>query len=179
VNYYIIESSTSMPDLREKEILNTGNDIRRVGVISDTHGLLRPEVITAFKGVSLIIHAGDVGRPAVIEALKNIAPVVAVRGNTDRDAWAFRLPLTEVVEVSGVSLYLLHDLCRLDLDPAVTGFNAVISGHTHEPSIKKKDNLLFINPGSAGPKRFTLPVSVALLHIKNNSLTAELVTLKV
>ena len=150
-----------------------------MGVISDTHGLLRPEVINAFEGVSLIIHAGDVGSPAVLEALKNLAPVVAVRGNTDGDAWAFRLPLTEVVTVAGVSLYVLHDLSRLDLNPAVSCFNAVINGHTHEPAIKKKDNVLFINPGSAGPKRFTLPVSIALLHIKNNSLKAELITLSV
>lgn len=150
-----------------------------MGVISDTHGLLRPEVISVFEGVSLIIHAGDVGRPAVLEALRNIAPVVAVRGNTDKDAWAFRLPLTEVVAVTGVSLYVLHDLSRLDLNPAVSGFSAVINGHTHEPAIKKKDNVLFINPGSAGPKRFTLPISVALLHIKNDSLKADLVTLNV
>jgi putative phosphoesterase len=150
-----------------------------VGVISDTHGLLRPEVISAFKGVSLIIHAGDVGRPDVLEALRNIAPVVAVRGNMDRDAYAFSLPLTEVVDVSGVSIYVLHDLGRLDLNPAASRFKAIISGHTHEPSIKTKDNVLFINPGSAGPKRFTLPVSIALLHIRNNSLKAELVTLRV
>ena len=168
-----------MPKLREQNILNTRNDMHRVGVISDTHGLLRPEVVSAFEGVSLIIHAGDVGRPAVLEALGNIAPVVAVRGNTDRDAWAFRLPFTEVVEVAGVSLYVLHDLGRLDLIPAVSGFNAVINGHTHEPAIKKKDNVLFINPGSAGPRRFTLPVSIALLHIKNDLLKAELVTLTV
>jgi len=150
-----------------------------VGVISDTHGLLRPEVISAFEGVSLIIHAGDVGRPAVLEALGNIAHVVAVRGNTDGDAWAFRLPLTEVVTVAGISLYVLHDLSRLDLSPAVSGFNAVISGHTHEPLIKGRNDVLYINPGSAGPKRFTLPVSIALLHIKNNSLKAELITLSV
>jgi uncharacterized protein len=168
-----------MPELCDKKILNTRRDDLRVGVISDTHGLLRPEVISAFEGVSLIIHAGDVGRPAVLETLGNIAPVVAVRGNTDRDAWAFRLPLTEVVEVAGISLYVLHDLCRLDLNPAASGFNAVINGHTHEPLIKKKDNVVFINPGSAGPRRFTLPVSIALLHIRNNSLKAELVTLKV
>jgi putative phosphoesterase len=168
-----------MPELHNKNILDTKRDDLRVGVISDTHGLLRPEVISAFIGVSLIIHAGDVGRPAVLEALGNIAPVVAVRGNTDRDAWAFRLPLTEVVSVAGVSIYVLHDLGRLDLNPAVSGFNAVISGHTHEPAIENKNNVLFINPGSSGPKRFILPVSIALLHINNGSLKAELVTLKV
>ena len=168
-----------MPKLREQRIPNTKNDVSRVGVISDTHGLLRPEVISAFQGVSLIIHAGDVGRPALLETLGSIAPVVAVRGNTDRDEWSSRLPLTEVVRVEGVSLYVLHDLNRLDLNPAAGGFKAVINGHTHEPAIENKNNVLFINPGSAGPKRFRLPVSIALLHIKNNSLRAELVTLKV
>jgi len=168
-----------MPELIEQKILNTKKDELHVGVISDTHGLLRPEAISAFEGVSLIIHAGDVGRPSVLEALGNIAPVVAVRGNTDRDAWAFRLPLTEVVGIGEISLYVLHDLSRLDLNPAVSGFNAVISGHTHEPAIENRNNVLYINPGSAGPKRFTLPVSIALLHIKNSSLKVELITLKV
>ena len=168
-----------MPELREQKILNTKKDELRVGVISDTHELLRPEVISAFEGVSLIIHAGDVGRQSVLEALGNIAPVVAVRGNTDREAWAGRLPLTEVVRAGEVSLYVIHDLSKLDLNPVVSGFNAVINGHTHEPAIENKNNVLFINPGSAGPKRFSLPVSIALLHIKNNSLKAELVTLKV
>jgi uncharacterized protein len=168
-----------MPKSRKQNILNTNKDESLVGVISDTHGLLRPEVIRAFQGVSLIIHAGDVGRPAVLATLRNIAPVIAVRGNTDRDSWAFSLPGTEVVAVSGVSLYVLHDLGRLDLDPAVSGIKAVITGHTHEPAIKERDNVLFINPGSAGPKRFTLPVSVALLRIKSNSLKAELIILTV
>ena len=130
-------------------------------------------------GVSLIIHAGDVGTPVLLESLKNIAPVVAVRGNTDRGGWACRLPATEVVEIGGVSLYVLHDLSRLDLNPAASGFSAVINGHTHEPAIECKNNVLFLNPGSAGPRRFTLPVSVALLRIKNNSLKAELVNLAV
>jgi len=168
-----------MPELLEQKKLSTKKDELHVGVISDTHGLLRPEVIRAFEGVSLIIHAGDVGRPSVLEALGNIATVIAVRGNTDRDSWAFRLPLTEVVGIGEISLYVLHDLNRLDLDPSVSGFRSVISGHTHEPAIENKNGVLFINPGSAGPKRFTLPVSVVLLHIKNNSLKVEQVTLKV
>ena len=148
-----------------------------VGVISDTHGLLRPEAIKALEGVSLIIHAGDVGPSVVIDRLKNIAPVVAVRGNTDREGQAGRLPLTEVVEIGEVLLYVLHDLGRLDLDPAVSGFSAVISGHSHEPAIENRKNVLFLNPGSAGPRRFSLPVSVALLRIKNNSLKPEIITL--
>jgi len=150
-----------------------------VGVISDTHGLLRPEAIKAFEGVSLIIHAGDIGTPAVLDRLKNIAPVIAVRGNTDEDSWAYRLPLTEVVEIGGISLYVLHDLSKLDLSPAVSCFSAVITGHTHQPAIENKNGLLFLNPGSAGPKRFTLPVSVALLHIRNKSLQPELLSLVV
>jgi putative phosphoesterase len=150
-----------------------------VGVISDTHGLIRPEALKAIEGVSLIIHAGDVGTPAVIERLKNIAPVAAVRGNTDRDAWASKLPFTEVVEIGGVLLYVIHDLARLDLNPAASGFSAVINGHTHEPAIECRNRVLFLNPGSAGPKRFTLPISVALLRIKNNSLKAELLTIAV
>ena len=150
-----------------------------VGIISDTHGLLRPEALKTFEGVSLIIHAGDIGTPALLDGLQYIAPVVAVRGNTDRDEWAYKLPLTEMIEIGGVSLYVLHDLGKLDLNPAASGVSAVISGHTHEPVIQNRKGVLFLNPGSAGPKRFTLPVSVALLRIKDNSLKAELLTLLV
>jgi uncharacterized protein len=155
------------------------NNEQRIGVISDTHGLLRPEVIRAFEGVSLIIHAGDIGRPAVLDGLRNIAPVTVVRGNTDREAWAFRLPLSEVVTTGKISLYVLHDLAKLDLDPSVSGFSAVISGHSHEPAKYIKNDVLFLNPGSAGPRRFTLPVSVAVLHIKQTILNAEIINLKV
>ena len=150
-----------------------------VGVISDTHGLIRPEALKALEGVSLIIHAGDVGTQSVLHRLEHIAPVVAVRGNTDREGWAYKLPLTEAVEIEGVSLYVLHDLDRLDLDPAVSGFRAVISGHTHKPAIEKNSKILFLNPGSAGPKRPNLPVSVALLRIKDTTLKAELLMLAV
>jgi uncharacterized protein len=159
--------------------MKSDRNVHRLGIISDTHGLLRPEVVRTFDGASLIIHAGDIGRPAVLEGLKNIAPVIAVRGNTDREAWAFRLPLTEVVKIGEVSLYVLHDLAKLDLDPSVSGFSAVISGHSHEPAKKMKNDVLFLNPGSAGPRRFTLPVSVAVLHIKQTLLSAEIINLKV
>ncbi len=165
--------------IQQEKKTKSANDACLVGVISDTHGLLRPEVIKALEGVSLIIHAGDIGTPAVLDSLEKIAPVIAVRGNTDRDGWACRLPLTEVVEIGGVSLYVLHDLGRLDLHPAVSGFSAVISGHSHEPAIEHRNNVLFLNPGSAGPKRFTLPVSIALLRIENNSVKPELLTLAV
>ena len=150
-----------------------------IGVISDTHGLLRPEAVKALAGVELIIHAGDIGNPQVLEALAQIAPVHAVRGNTDRADWAAELPLTRVVEVGGVHLYVLHELFCLDLDPAAAGFAAVIFGHSHHPHLERKNGVLFLNPGSAGPKRFTLPVSLARLKVHNNALHSELVELKV
>jgi putative phosphoesterase len=149
-----------------------------IGVISDTHGLVRPEVIEAFRGVELIIHAGDVGRPEVLTALQAVAPVVAVRGNVDRGEWAKKLPETEVVQLGRFLFYALHDVHKLDLDPAAAGFCAVISGHSHRPSVEELNGVLFLNPGSAGPGRFKLPVGVALLHLKDNSLKAELVELK-
>jgi len=150
-----------------------------IGVISDTHGLVRPGVIDAFRGVELIIHAGDVGKPEVLSALQADAPVVAVRGNIDKGGWARKLPETEVVEVGQFLFYVLHDIHRLDLDPAAAGFRAVISGHSHQPSVEERNGVLFLNPGSAGPRRFTLPVCVALLHLEENSLKAELVEPKV
>ncbi len=149
-----------------------------IGVISDTHGLVRPEVIEAFRGVELIIHAGDVGRPEVLTALQAVAPVVAVRGNVDRGEWAKRLPETEVVQFGQFLFYVLHVVHELDLDPAAAGFRAVISGHSHRPSVEERNGVLFLNPGSAGPRRFKLSVGVALLHLKDNSLKAELVELK-
>lgn len=164
---------------KKPDDLNTQNNDRLIGVISDTHGLLRPEAAMALQGVSLIIHAGDIGRISVLKSLRDIAPVIAVRGNTDREQWAFTLPLSNTAEVGGFSFYVLHDLGRLDLDPAASGFSAVISGHTHEPVVENRNGVLFLNPGSAGPRRFTLPVSVALMRIWNNSLTAELIDLSI
>lgn len=151
----------------------------RIGVISDTHGLVRPEVIEAFRGVELIIHAGDVGRPEVLTTLQAVAPVVAIRGNVDRGEWAKRLPVTEVVTIGKILLYVLHDVHQLDLDPAAVGFRAVISGHSHQPSVEERKGVLFLNSGSAGPRRFKLPVGVALLHRKDNSLKAQLIDLKI
>ncbi|MCK9377409.1 MAG: metallophosphatase family protein [Syntrophobacterales bacterium] len=150
-----------------------------IGVISDTHGLLRPEAVKALKGVELIIHAGDIGNPKVLANLSRLAPVHAVRGNTDRADWAADLPLTLVVEVGGVLLYVLHELFTLDLDPAAAGFASVIYGHSHSPRLERKDGVLFLNPGSAGPRRFTLPVSLARLKVNHDSIQAELVELKV
>ena len=139
-----------------------------IGVISDTHGLLRPEAMKALEGVELIIHAGDVGNPKVLANLARIAPVHAVRGNTDRGDWAADLPHTRVVEVGGVHLYVLHELFCLDLDPAAAGIAAVIFGHSHSPHLERKNGVLFLNPGSAGPRRFTLPVSLARIKVQGD-----------
>jgi putative phosphoesterase len=136
-----------------------------VGLISDTHGLLRPEVLPALRGSELIVHAGDVGQPEILAALKTLAPVVAVRGNTDGEAWAQALPETAVAEAGEVSIYVLHDLQQLDLDPAAAGFHIVVSGHTHKPLRLERHGVSCINPGSAGPRRFHLPVTVARLDL--------------
>ena len=152
--------------------------VHTLGVISDTHGLVRPEALSALAGVERIVHAGDIGDRAVLDALARVAPVTAVRGNNDRGGWAKAIPETEVVEVGGVSLYLLHDLHELDLEPRAAGFAAVISGHSHQPRIDERDGVLYLNPGSAGPRRFKLPISVAKLTIENARVSARLVTLR-
>ena len=151
---------------------------RIVGVISDTHGLLRPEAVAALAGCDLIVHAGDVGSPAVLAGLRRVAPVVAVRGNVDIESWARDLPESEVARVGDASVYVLHDLARLDLDPAAAGFAAVVSGHSHVPAIEEQGGVLYLNPGSAGPRRFSLPVSLARLRAGGGTVTAELVTLE-
>jgi len=153
--------------------------MEHIGVISDTHGLLRPQAVEALQGSALIIHAGDIGRPEILDELGRIAPVVAVRGNVDHGAWADRLPMSEIVEHQGVRLYVLHILEDLDLDPPTAGFQAVITGHTHRPKMETKDRVLYFNPGSAGPRRFDLPVSVGRLSITNGKLAGELVYLQV
>jgi uncharacterized protein len=150
-----------------------------IGVISDTHGLLRPEAAAALAGVELIIHAGDIGNPQVLQALAQIAPVHAVRGNTDRADWAADLPHTRIVEVGSALIYVLHELFTLDLDPAAAGFAAVIFGHSHSPHMERKNGVLYLNPGSAGPKRFSLPVTLARLTLRCKSLHAKLLQLKV
>lgn len=148
-----------------------------VGLISDTHGLIRPEALDALRGSSLIVHCGDIGDPAVLEALRNLAPVRAIRGNNDRGAWARRLPAWDVIEVGTHAIYVLHDLSELDLDPAAAGFAAVVSGHSHKPIIQRRDKILFVNPGSAGPRRFTLPVTVATLALRSGRCEAKIVQL--
>lgn len=148
-----------------------------IGVISDTHGLVRPEALRALSGADLIVHAGDVGGPEVLDALREVAPVVAVRGNNDRGAWARALAETEVVEAGGRRLYVLHDLKQLDLDPPAEGFDAVIAGHSHQPRIERRDGVLYLNPGSAGPRRFRLPIALAWLTVDAGSVDAEIVRL--
>jgi len=138
-----------------------------IGVISDTHGQIRPEALKALQGAELIIHAGDIGGPSVLDALRMIAPVVAVRGNTDSGDWAEALPWIEVVEVGNTFLYVIHELEKIDLDPAAAGFAAVICGHSHRPLVGSLNGVPVINPGSAGPRRFKLPVSVALIRLKD------------
>lgn len=150
-----------------------------IGVVSDTHGLLRPGLTDVLCGVERIIHAGDVGDPAILDELEAIAPVVAVRGNVDRGQWAQTLPLTTVVEVGAHLLYVLHDLGTLDLNPAAAGFAAVISGHSHQPMLQTRNGVLYLNPGSIGPRRFALPVTLAKLYVNADGLRAELVHLDV
>jgi putative phosphoesterase len=150
-----------------------------VGVISDTHGLLRPEAVDALKGSHLIIHAGDVGDPAIIDRLRGIAPVFAVRGNIDKGDWAARLPMTELVEAGGCLFCVLHDIAELDVDPAAAGFAAVVFGHSHQPAIEIREGVLFLNPGSAGPRRFKLPIAVARVRVSGQRLAPEIVELRV
>jgi uncharacterized protein len=144
----------------------TDSRARTVGVISDTHGLLRPEAVATLRGVDAIVHAGDIGTSDVLDSLGELAPVTAVRGNNDRGGWAEKLPSTEVLEIGGVLLYVLHDVTELGLDPRAAGLSAVISGHSHQPRQEERDGVLFFNPGSAGPRRFKLPVAVGRLTIE-------------
>ena len=150
----------------------------RIGVISDTHGLLRPEVAPALKGVDRILHLGDVGKPSILKDLEKIAPVTAIRGNVDREGECAKLPETDVVLIEGRYIYMLHDLKTLHLDPAAGKFAAVLSGHTHVPNFFTKKGVLYFNPGSCGPRRFQLPVTVGLLTLEaKGELKAEVVSL--
>jgi uncharacterized protein len=149
-----------------------------IGIISDTHGLLRPEALTPFMGAERIVHAGDIGSPNVIEKLETVAPVLAIRGNNDRAPWADSLPDTLLFEVRGHTIHVLHDLNQIDLSPKAAGVAVVISGHSHKPGIEEHEGVLFINPGSAGPRRFRLPIAVAKLYVADDSVRAEIIELK-
>lgn len=149
-----------------------------IGVISDTHGLLRPEAVEALRGSERIIHAGDVGDPEILDQLAEIAPVTAVRGNIDNGAWARKLPQTDVVDFDGVSIYVLHNLEGLDLKPEAAGFAAVIYGHSHIPRQEMRNGVLYFNPGSAGPRRFKLPISVGTLSVQRGKLAGRIVLIQ-
>ena len=151
----------------------------RVGIISDTHGLLRPEAVKLLSGSEHIIHAGDIGAPEIIPDLERIAPVTAIRGNVDRESWARKFAETEVMELGGLHIYVIHDVNAIDLKPRAAGFAAVISGHSHQPKQETRDGVLYFNPGSAGPRRFKLPISVGRLEIVNGEMSAEILEIRV
>ena len=146
-----------------------------IGVISDTHGLLRPEALTALRGSDYIVHAGDIGDPDILKKLAEIAPLAAIRGNVDREPWAQKVPATNVLDVEGVSIYILHNLNELDLKPEAVGFAVVVCGHSHVPKQETKNEVLYFNPGSAGPRRFRLPVTIGRLKVKGGKVSGEIV----
>ena len=151
----------------------------RISLISDTHGLLRPQALEALRGSELILHAGDVGKPEILTALRELAPVIAVRGNVDTSEWAKTLPETAVAEAGKILIYVLHDVHALDLNPAAAGFHVVVSGHSHQPGKFERDGVLYINPGSAGPRRFRLPVTVARSDLGRTPFAVDFFELKV
>jgi uncharacterized protein len=165
-HFFLCKFESRVPELKAAIV---------IGVISDTHGLLRPEAVAALRGCDRIIHAGDVGAFEILEQLSTLAPVTAIRGNIDKGEWARKLPETEVVEVGGVSIYVLHDLGKLDLKPQAAGLGVVIYGHSHAPKQEVRDGVLYFNPGSAGPQRFKLPVSLGRLTVKDGAVHAEIV----
>jgi putative phosphoesterase len=146
----------------------------RIGVISDTHGLLRPEALAALAGVDHILHAGDVGDAAILDALAAIAPLIAIRGNIDHTGRCAGLPPTEIVQLGGSTIYMLHSIGGLDIDPAAASVDIVVSGHSHQPFIERRKGVLYLNPGSAGPRRFSLPVSVGFLRLNDAEAVAEI-----
>ena len=153
-------------------------DASQIGLISDTHGLLRPEALDALRGSQLILHAGDVGDPAILAALRSISPVVAIRGNVDTEPWTSALPATELVTAAGVNIYMLHNRESLDLVPEAAGFHIVLSGHSHKPAQEWHREVLYINPGSAGPRRFSLPITVARLDLRRKPWSVKIVPLE-
>ena len=149
----------------------------RVGLISDTHGLLRPEALDFLAGCNYIVHGGDIGNAAILERLADIAPLTTVRGNNDREAWARAIPVSAQLTIGGVVLHAIHDIKELDIDPAAVGVRSVVSGHSHRPSCSERNGVLYINPGSAGRRRFSLPISAAELIIEGNTVRPRIVTL--
>lgn len=149
----------------------------RIGLISDTHGLLRPEAVAALQGCAQIIHAGDIGKPQVLDGLRAIAPLEAIRGNIDTADWAQVLPERLDLRIGGLTLHVLHDLKQLDIDRLAAGVDVVIAGHSHKPKVERRDGVLYVNPGSAGPRRFSLPISLALLELNDGQAQVELISL--
>ncbi len=149
----------------------------RIGLISDTHGLLRPEAVAALQGCAQIIHAGDIGKPQVLDGLRAIAPLEAIRGNIDTADWAQVLPERLDLRIEGLTLHVLHDLKQLDIDPLAAGVDVVIAGHSHKPKVERRDGVLYVNPGSTGPRRFSLPISLALLELNDGQAQVELISL--
>ena len=162
-------------ELRSARQLRKPAPTLSIGVISDTHGLLQPGALTALQGSDCIIHAGDIGDAQVLQKLSVIAPVTAVRGNVDRGSWARKIPVVNVLEVGGISIYVLHDLAALDLKPEAAGFSLVVSGHSHVPKQEMKNGVLYFNPGSAGPRRFRLPVTIGQLEVRDGKVSGEIV----
>lgn len=157
---------------------NTFSKQCTIGIISDTHGLLRPEAVAALEGSDIIIHAGDIGSAEVLNRLKEIAPLFAVRGNTDNGPWLKDIPATESAQWCGFFFHILHDLARLDLDPQAAGIHILISGHSHVPAITKKQGILYLNPGSAGPRRFALPITLGRITVRGKELVPEIISLE-
>jgi len=149
----------------------------RVGLISDTHGLLRPEARAFLVGCDYIVHGGDVGGAAILDELSLMAPLIAVRGNNDTEPWAAHLPLTELIRVGNVFVYVIHDLAELDIDPAAAGVRVIVSGHSHKPMIEERGEVLYVNPGSSGPRRFKLPISVGEITVSGDAVKARVVDL--
>jgi len=149
----------------------------RIGLISDTHGLLRPEAVSFLRGCDHIVHGGDIGHAEILIQLSALAPVTAVRGNNDNGPWAERLAQTEFVQIGEIFVYALHDIAQLDIEPGGAGVHVVVSGHSHKPSVEQRDGVLYVNPGSAGPRRFSLPISVAELVVEGSAVSARLVEL--
>ncbi len=156
---------------------NALRNARKIGLISDTHGLLRPEAVAALRGSELILHAGDVGKPEILDELRKIAPVIAIRGNVDAAPWCSALKETELVETDAATFYLIHNVNDLALKPAAAGIDVVLFGHTHQPTQYEKDDVLYINPGSAGPRRFSLPISLARMDLSTRPFIVESLTL--
>ena len=149
----------------------------RIGLIADTHNLLRPEALAALQGVDHLIHAGDIGGPHILADLERIAPLSVVRGNNDQDSWADAIPERLTLRFGAIALHVLHDLKQLDIDPLAAGVDVVIAGHSHKPKVERRDGVLYVNPGSAGPRRFSLPISLALLELNDGQAQVELISL--